>query len=292
MTYPLFTLSQAQLSTLGIDPTTATARTEDYNLIQNTLNEVMGLNPNGYGIPWIYSSPVNTGTRISAQQWNDLKQDLNVAYQHIFNTETATFSFITGTVLALIPGADISTGTLTTSKHNLMYDAAQTILANRYTCHPDQYFSDLNGNVTRTGGISTRTEVWGVGSDLEIYHTVSAVFATADAARYFFNSGGVFTWTGFWSQEAQSDIDLLWQGFISYIQLNGNYEYNRANFLTTGTTTTSYTSGTLQVNVVAGKTTTGTYANREIVFTTTFKNNDAGTLVVVPSFAKWEFQLP
>lgn len=292
MTYPLTTLTYAQLFDPAVNLSTGTAIVQDYNLIQSTLNEVMGLNPNGYGIPWLYSSPVNTGTRISAQQWNDLKLDLNTAHLHIYNTETATFSFITGTVLALIPGADISTGTLTTSKHNLMYEASQSILANRYTCHPSQYFGDENGNVTRVNGISTRTEVWGVGNDLEIYHTVHAVFATADAARYFFNSGGVFTWDGFWNQEAQSDIDLLWQGFISYIQLNENYEYNRTKFLATGTTTTSYTSGTLQINIVAGKTLTGTYANREIVFTTTFKNNDVGTLFVVPNFAKWEFELP
>lgn len=268
------------------------ARADDYNYIQGIINDVMGLNPNGYGVPWLYSSPVNTGTRLTAKQWNDLKLDVNTAYLHITNTETATFSFITSTDVASVPGYDVSTATLSVARHNLLAEAADYILTNRYTCHPLQYFADESGNISRIGGVSSRTETWGLGPDIEIYHTVHAVFATVDSIRYFFNAGGVFSWLPGWTQEARSDIDQAWQGFINYWLTNLNYEYNRTDFLNTDTKTTNYSSGTLQMSVVAGKTTSGTFANREIVFTATYRNTDIGSLVVVPTTGLWDYQLP
>jgi hypothetical protein len=87
-----------------------------------------------------------------------------------------------------------------------------------------------------------------------------------------------------------NDRDAEWAAFIDYLKTDANYEYTRADFLdpTTNTKTTTYTSGTLSVTIVALRNGDINTAKR-VDFTATFSNDDVPYLVVDPIHGYWNY---
>lgn len=118
MSFPVF--SSATVLTSGTLPfTTATILVEDYNYMVNTVRDIMGRNPNGYGVDAIFSVPVNTGTKITSLQWEQLRRDVNIIHGHITSSTTATVAFTTGTLYQTLT---LSSLTNSTSSNVLIFN--------------------------------------------------------------------------------------------------------------------------------------------------------------------------
>ena len=275
---------------------------EAYNEIFDIIEEIVGIGEDGYGLQFFRSLPVSDTGTIGSQEWKNLYADLaETIYQHVFGANP------------LVPA---QTGELITADyHNELYEAAQLVLANRYTCHETQYYKDpVTGvNVYTAEGTSSRTKTWGF-LENQIVQTTKIKWVTRLLARYFFNGGGVLTWTPYHTNasatgEPLGALDAQWAEFIRAIQLDQeNYPlyYDRAAYIAqnAGTTTTiyppagsilggtggldpTYASGTLSVKVQVTK----EINESDIVFTITFANSDSESLIVVPTVGYWNEQL-
>jgi len=140
----------------------------DFNAIQSIIANVLGTGSGstGYGQP-VTSSQVTVGGKITAVGWQKLRNDLLAARQHqTGNDESGN----------LTPP---STGILVREYDRAAYLAyAQLIQANQYSVGTGQSSPATLSNPTRT------TPFTGT-----LTHQVTLNFGSANAARYFFNSG-------------------------------------------------------------------------------------------------------
>jgi hypothetical protein len=254
--------------------TTGTIQAVHYNDIHNILTEVISVGENGYGISSFLSSPVTNRNISTASQWRRLQFDLNTAYLHITNQ----FAIPPGTITT---GTTITTADLT----NQYWTAANFVLDNRYTCHPNQYFVDpvTLATINTTDGKSDRTLEWGIEPAGSITHKVNVTWASRLTKRYFFNCGGKFEWNPYHTGESVTgqslnDLDEEWASFINHFQQAETYVYDRQTHEDWLTTSTVYNSGTLRISVLADQET-----DRNIRFTFTFTNLETPDLVVIPS---------
>jgi hypothetical protein len=271
---------------------TATISVGSYNDVFELVNEVIGVGEDGYGLQDFFSTPVSTGTVITAAQWKNLYIDLvERAYQHITSsTNTLTTAITTGSTV------------IQANYQDQAWITANYVYNNRYTCAEGQYFRDPNTNATvnYTGGITTRTLEWGVFEN-NIYQTTIMRWGSRLLARYFFNLGGYVTWTPFHNNIGYNDIDSEWAQFIVAIQqdqVTSPIKYDRAAFIaqnagttatvypvgsTRGGTQPSYESGNLSINVQIFKATN----EESLRITTTFSNSDGSLLIVTPTVGYW-----
>lgn len=245
-----------------------------YNYIQNTTNSILGLGPQGWGIGSQNSSQVTTQNRVRASQWTNLIADINFIQQHITNATTSSVApTTTATISASLPNA------LGNNMDYLSNDLR------RYVCHPNQFYGYPGETVNTLNGTSTRTTLWG----REISQRVRVDWPTHLFARYFFNSGSVLTWRpNYTSIAAPNDRDEEWADFIDHLKAQPAYEYTRADFLSTSTTSTTYNSGTLSITIFAGRDPDLSAAKR-VDFTATFINSDLGYITVDPERGYWNY---
>jgi hypothetical protein len=288
MTYPIPSL-----------PAQTVIPSEAYNEIFDIINEIKGIGENGYGIQSIRSLPVSETGPVRSSQWKNLYADLiETIYQHITGTNPFSAPANPGEVVEL-------------DYHNQMWDAAQYVLANRYTCHESQYFVDptTGVKVNTTDGVSRRTLEWGFLQN-QIVQVTKIKWPTRLLARYFFNAGSYLTWTPYHTNASGTgnplgELDAQWAQFIRSIQIEQEtapIKYDRAAYeaQNPGTTITvypvgstlggldpTYSSGTLSIKVEVTK----ELNESDIVFTITFANSDSETLVVVPTVGYWNEQV-
>jgi len=241
----------------------------DYNDIQVILDDILGLGENGYGMPQIKSGPLSTGARATTNQWNALINDLNTVRYHITNTGTSTAYFITGTTV-------ITSATI----NNLYADAY--LLQNslqRYTCHPNQFYTTSSSRTFFKDSLSIRTNSWGT-QTTSISHQVVATFPSPLTARYYFNLGSYLNFVPYIQGAAINDLDGEWLNFVNYLRTSNNeYRYTHGEFVNYLSTTTTINSGTLQVKILAEKSVDET----AVKFTITYKNNASSTIQLIPS---------
>lgn len=248
----------------------------DFNTSQAQLEDIIGLGENGYGIPTLWSAPVSREDRVRASNWNYLQRDLDSVYIHITNTGSGVTSvLVTGTTV------------VSSAVGNTIYNALAYVQANRYTCHPSQYYVDPVTSETwnTTDGTSTRTTVWGLGDTTEITHKVNAVWQNRLSARYFFNQGGYYIWKPSHLNDGKNELDTEWARFINWVNAQGGYEYGRTQYMntTTNTATASWNSGTLTMSVVAER----NPAEDAVLFTISYRNNSLPSMVIAPSTGYW-----
>jgi hypothetical protein len=262
-------------------PTTTgnTIISADFNYIQSIVEEVMGQGENGYGMSDISSIPVSEYNKVGIKEWQALSRDLGIILKHITNYTTS--SGISG----------ITTGTLIIAKsHNIAASGAEYALANRYECHPAQYFLDpVTGNSVVYSTSSSRTAAWGI-EVREVHHSVRVSFPTRLIARYFFNLGSYVQWFAGDENNGLNDIDGEWANFFDYINTAKIYTYSRNQYTNYNSTMTVYNSGTLQVQIIAtivGSISDPEYGNA-IDFNFYYLNLDSALLVVSPAVSYWE----
>lgn len=271
----------------------STITTASFNEVFDVLYDVIGVGEDGYGLQDFFSTPISNKTVLKSKDWTNLRIDLvETAYQHITNSSsTWTISMSTGT-------------SITPASHNEAWDLVQYVNDNRYTCHEQQYYRDPITSVSTntTGGYDVRTNKWDTGVDGPIItHKVRARWPSRLLARYFFNSGGYWTWTPYHeNNNILNDLDAGWANFIVDIQTQQNtapIRYDRASFeaqsadstvvlYPVGSSSTSgptYSSGPLSITVSVYKSLNLQY----LEFTITFENNETPILAITPAVAYW-----
>jgi hypothetical protein len=153
----------------------------DYNDIRNKMVAILGNGSVNFG--WgqqarINSSAVAEGTRVTINEWANLRYDVINAYKHINGVNPTTAQIAEGNTVRYTSNFTPDTGTLDVPQKQYD-DWANDITNNRFTV--------AAGESVVTAAISqTKTTAWN--------GTVSCVigfnFGSANEARYFFNSGG------------------------------------------------------------------------------------------------------
>ena len=153
----------------------------DYNSIRNKVVAVLGNGSgnSGYGQQArIVSTAVVEGTKVTINEWANLRYDIINAYKHINGSNPTTAVVSEGNTIRYTGSFTPDTGTLDVPQ--TQYDVwADNITANRFTIAPSE-----SGTTAVT--TSSRTTAWV--SQCECI--IQFYWTDANDARYWFNSGG------------------------------------------------------------------------------------------------------
>lgn len=180
----------------------------EYNNIRSKLVSVMQTGSGTYG--WnmaMTSSNVAVGNTVSVNEWTNLGYDITNAYKHTNGT--------TPTLASVTEGGTIRYGTTFTPASTdipvTQYDQwADAIVANKFSLSSTYA-------VTRNKGTSSQTWPGPYGSTWTntIRCTVTVSFSSANAARFFFNSGGELRFTSSRSGGAGSSQNTSWTSILT-----------------------------------------------------------------------------
>jgi len=167
-----------------------TITASDYNTFATNINTIIGTGStdSGYGNTEI--AAVSAGAVITAAQWNALLSALQKGANHQGTTLTNASNTVSagGNILPL---------------SNLEADI--TLITN------NKATADAANMSTDTGVTSTRTSAW-TGT---VQHIFTVTFASANAARHFFNSGGEIRFAGSRSGGSSTDQNTDWTNLLS-----------------------------------------------------------------------------
>ena len=167
-----------------------TITASDYNTFATNINTIIGTGSadSGYGNTEV--AAVSAGATITAAQWNALLSALQKGANHQGTTLTNASNTVAqgGNILPLSNlEADITL--ITNNKANV----------------------DSGNMSTDTGVTSSRTASW-TGT---VQHILTVTFASANAARHFFNSGGEIRFAGSRSGGSSTDQNTDWTNLLS-----------------------------------------------------------------------------
>jgi len=192
----------------------------DYNLIQSTIDGIMGVGAgqSGYGQA-VSSGQITTSppTVVGVSQWTNLRNDMLKARQHQTGvSESANLTLPT------------TSSTIDATLANQYYNFSQTIVSNKFALGSGQSSSEgLN--------VGTRSTNW----NGTITHTVTLSFANANQARYFFNAGGEIRFSASLTGHSSTSKTNTWATMLSSM---GTIFFN---YNTTGTVSgTASSAGT------------------------------------------------
>ncbi len=147
----------------------------DYNAIQAKIALVLGTGSADYGYGQsVASSQVSQNTPVTVTQWNNLRNDLLRARQHQVNTEV------------------VLTQASTTNRITETDRAAYNTVADLITT--DRLIAPPVGQATRENLVATQTRITNWNGTLS--QTITVNFSDANAARYYFNTGSRFEFSG------------------------------------------------------------------------------------------------
>ena len=241
----------------------------DYNESHALMLDVMGLGENGWGIPLIASNPTDPGKLVYSGTWNAILDDINLAHKHIRGIATSTSYVSSSTVITAAYSNQIVSIT-----QNLNDDSV------RYTCHPSQFFyNNLTNTTTQWGdSVSLRTLPWGANGVTSITHKMVVSWSNRLSARYYFNEGNYLNWNPYYSGTGLNDLDAEWVNFFTWLG-SEPWRYDHSKFVNYRSTTTSWTSGTLRINLVAGISSDDKSINVKVDYI----NNASANLILTPS---------
>jgi hypothetical protein len=231
----------------------------DYNALQSKVASVMGVGSGTYGYgqvsPQYTSSQVVGKPTVTVTQWRNLRNDLINAYTHQGNIGNLTIPNIP-TTAAKVTAADYA-----------LYSALATSIYNNINVTPPSSQASLT---TFSSGQSTTA--W----NGTVHHTVTCTFASANAARYYFNSGGNFQFSaslinypgypGYGSADSSYAKDADWNMLLTNM---GTITFAYNSTVTTGTYTTIgsnigfYQLTTTAQNIFQKKTASPYYTNNQ-----------------------------
>ena len=236
----------------------------DYNTFVSTgtpnINNIWGTGSGDSGWGQTAINTVATADTVSATQWASLVNTLSSMGSQTNTTITSRTAPVTGNTISVL--ANVSAD-ITSVNTNRGFAAASGTTSTTWT--------DSTAKTTATGSAGTTwTITW--------THTVT--FASANAARYFWNAGGLVR-LDMSKSSTGTDSDADWNTFIGTVgTLYMSGRVNSANQLIAGTTYTGFTriggSGTPSPNL----TTTGWYS-----LTAGAAANDELSIVAFGSFS-------
>jgi hypothetical protein len=234
----------------------------DYNnFIGNTtagLNRVWssGSGDAGYGQTNI--GTVSSSATVTATNWATLVNSIAAAANHNGTSITSRTAPVTGNLIEILNNVSTDITNITTNRGNAVASGTA--------------FGTFSGSVSKTTATGSGTAAW------TITFTQTVTFASADAARYFFNAGGIVR-LQYGKTSTGTDTDPDWNtlagqtGSINFTGRVGGVNNTIAGQVYTGTTRLGGTGGT-QTTLA---TTTGYYnLTPGGAATTIFQLNNAG----------------
>jgi hypothetical protein len=221
----------------------------DYNGFVNTgannINAIWstGSTDRGYGQSAI--ATVSAGGVVTATQWASLVNTLASLGSHQGTTITSRTAPVAGNVIAILSNVATDINTLTGSRGNAA--ASGTAIG------------------TFTGAVSKTTATGSGQSAWTITFTQTVTFASADAARYFFNAGGIVRLL-YGKSSTGTDHDPDWNTLAGQC---GSINFTGRVNATTNTIAGQAYTGTTRLNGTGGTQTT-------LATTTGFYNLTAG----------------
>jgi hypothetical protein len=192
----------------------------------------------GYGETAL--STVSAGATVSATEWSTLNSKVSSMASHQGTAITSRANPVVGDTITILANMATDITNLTTNRGNAVASGAQTTT-----------FSGTTSKTTATGSGST---AW----TITFTHTVT--WASANAARYFFNAGGRIKWetsktsTG---NLADAEWNDLANTLVGDIFITGGSAFGTQTIAASNYTGTTKSGGTGTPNTLA--TTTGWY---------------------------------
>lgn len=150
----------------------------DYNtFVGNTtagLNRVWATGSSDYGWGQTAISTVAAGSTVTATNWATLVNNLSSSGSQTNTTLTSRSAPTTGTLISILANVQTDINNVTTNRGNAALSGAQ--------------FTAWTGTSSKTTATGSGTTAW----TITFTHTIT--WASADAARYFFNAGGRIKW--------------------------------------------------------------------------------------------------
>ncbi len=197
----------------------------DYNNIQDTVQTLLGtgLADQGYGQA-VNSTQVVANSKVTVSQWTTVRGDLLKIRTHQTGVDE------TGN-LTIPTTSDV----ITNEFINQYKTYATTCTTNRFTIASNQ--GQEEAFVSRQ-----RITVWnGV-----LTHTVTVTFASANAARHWFNAGGQFRFTASRTGGSVSTKNSAWQTLLSDMAVI-TFAANGTTYSGTGASTVATSTGWYQL---------------------------------------------
>lgn len=192
---------------------------DDLNGFMNVIDTVwgVGFSTRGYGQGDLFTQ-VTTGTIINGTSWQTILPRITILGMHQQNTPhpgiPLTSSFNSGNIIeALNVGG--------TNKD--LPAAVTSIDTNRLTAHASSV-------TTFSGTSSSRSTSWGDSGQV-LTHEITVTFNNVNDARYFFNSGGLISFTASRSGGSTSAANTNWTTLLSDL---GIIRFGYANTTLTG----------------------------------------------------------
>lgn len=197
-----------------------TIEATDYNGFVSTgspnLNNIWGTGSLDSGWGQTAVSTVSAGATVSATQWTSLFSTITSAANHTNTSITALTNPNAGDTITYISSVGPDLVTINSARNN----------------------AGAVGTTITANGVATRSTAWS--TSLTATHTIT--FASANAARYFFNAGGRITWAGARSGGSATSQNTAWTNLLTACgTLNwttGTSNQNIAGTFYTGTTKT------------------------------------------------------
>jgi len=191
-------------------PVNDTIRIPDYNNIRNKIVGVLGTGSgnSGYGQP-IRSSAVTDGTKVTVNEWGNLRFDIINAYVHIFGTTPTMVIPAEGNQVrysnTFVPDTGASDAPIT------QYDTyCDQIINNRFSVGTGQ-----SATVALPTSSTTWPGIYGSAWNSRLQATVTASWSSSEAARLFFNSGGEFRFTSSRTGGSSTTQNTSWTSILS-----------------------------------------------------------------------------
>jgi hypothetical protein len=221
----------------------------------------VGFGDRGYGQTTPTLVPVSAGSAIQASKWVELRTALNTM---------ATFQ---GTATTLLPpasefvaGSEVKAQVPATTSYNIQ--AVVDLVDNNRLNANAANMSIVNGSVT-----STRTTAWGTAATPSIVSEFRATFASENAARFFFNSGGTLNMS-FSHGNTSTPQDSNWNSILSAL---GTIAIGARGTTRSGSGATPVARGyydltTTQQTIFSGSLGSGAYSSNSISITAAVAN--------------------
>ena len=210
----------------------------DYNgFVANNAENVNGIwstgaTTAGYGETAL--TTVSAAATITATQWATLNSKISAMASHQGTAITSRANPTAGSTIAILAALGTDITNLTTNRGNAVASGAQTTT-----------FSGTSSKTTNTG---SGDAAW----TITFTHTVT--WASANAARYFFNAGGRIKWESNKSSTGQ-DGDAEWNDLASTLcgdlYITGGGALNPQSIAATNYTGTTKVGGTGTPNTLA-----------------------------------------
>lgn len=190
----------------------------DYNSIRNKVIGILGTGSgnSGYG-QTIKSSSVADGTKVTINEWANLRYDIINAYTHQNGTSPTTAQVNDGDTIRYTSNFTPDTGTLDVPERQ--YDVwADNLITNKFNIGSGQYATSTPSSP------STRTFTWSSSASC----TISYYWSDANSARYFFNSGGQIRVVSSFARRSGVNTaqNIAWESLLSTagtLSFGGNY---------------------------------------------------------------------